>query len=106
MINLVTLLEDTEKLAENFQRSLAALRYFRTEENLDDVHDAENEWLYACELATVALDRVDDNEVRMGLMLHYVNGCPWSQVAAELGAPDIKAKCGAYLKTDGSDIFG
>ena len=105
MSTLISLLEDTEKLAENFHRALAALQYSRTDEDLEDLHDAECEWLHACDLAALELDRIEDSLIRLGLTLRYVNNCPWSQVAAELGCPDIEARVADYLKTKGGENY-
>ena len=61
-----------------------------------------NERLYlkACDLARCLIDDIDDDAVRLGLRLHYVNGICWHETALLTSDAKIRRKCHDFLRKE------
>ena len=58
----------------------------------------EKLYLKACDTARILIDNIEDDAVRLGLRLHYVNGICWYETALLTSDAKIRQKCRKYIK--------
>lgn len=75
-------------------------KHERFSQLIDDLDNLDEKYVSTCDLARKLLDDLEDNDVALGLRLHYVNGMTWHMTSLYTGVKNIRVRCRDYLRQE------